>query len=135
MWHSRPIRDIHKLRASNSLRSKVYDGLSRMTQELEAANSAIAINQYDNVNQLTSTTRPLHSPATQSYDPLHRLSQQIDPAGGVTVYTYDYKDRLTTVTPTSTAPATNTMAWATPSKPSAQIPEPVPPPSMPPATC
>jgi YD repeat-containing protein len=81
-------------------RSRVYDALNRLKQDIGGANPASEITQYayDDNNNLTSTTDPLSRVTGNSYDALNRLIQVTDPASGTTQYQYDAQDNLTQVT-------------------------------------
>lgn len=78
-------------------RSRVFDALNRLAQDL-GAQGQIASFQYDNNGNLTASTNPLGHATTQTYDALNRLMQSTDPAGGVTRYGHDTGDRITQIT-------------------------------------
>lgn len=81
--------------------SRVFDQLGRLDQEKNAAQQVIADHGYDANGNLTSTIDALGYRTEQSYDPLNRLKQTIQDAGGLDVqtdYHYDALDRLTRVT-------------------------------------
>jgi YD repeat-containing protein len=84
-------------------RSRVFDALNRLQQDIGGATPATQITQFaydSNGNQL-SMTDPLNRTTTQSYDALNRLIQVNDPLSGAaapTKYEYDAQDNLTKVT-------------------------------------
>jgi len=83
-------------------RSRVYDALNRLQQDIGGATPAAQITQYAydaNGNQ-ASMTDPLSRTTTQAYDALNRLIQVTDPNTpvGLTQYAYDAQDNLTQVT-------------------------------------
>ena len=88
---------------ANSLaqtRSRVYDALNRLFQEIGAAGQTTQY-AYDNQGNVTSVDGPL--PGTvdvtvNAYDALNRLKQVTDPASGVTQYGYNGVDQLVSVT-------------------------------------
>ena len=59
-------------------RSRVYNGLNRLIQDIGAA-SQVTQYGYDNQGNLTSITDPLSHATTQAFDPLNRLVRMIDP--------------------------------------------------------
>ena len=84
-------------------RSRVYDALNRLQQDIGGATPATQISQYsyDNNGNQTGMTDPLNRSTTQSYDALNRLLQVVDPFNGAaapTKYEYDAQDNLTKVT-------------------------------------
>ncbi|MBL0125100.1 MAG: RHS repeat protein [Betaproteobacteria bacterium] len=84
-------------------RTRVYDALNRLQQDIGGATPASQITQYgyDANDLLVSTTDPLARVTTQSYDALNRLMQVVDPFNGAaapTKYEYDAQDNLTKVT-------------------------------------
>ncbi len=96
--------------ATNNLartRSRVFNTLSRLTQELGAANQSTTYS-YDNNGNLTSVTDPVNHATQYQYDPLNRLALLIDPALQNTAYGYDAQDNLTSVTD----PKTLTTSYA-----------------------
>lgn len=89
--------------ALSRTRSRAYDALNRMQQDIGGATPASQITQYAydaNGNQ-SSMTDPLARVTSQSYDALNRLMQVVDPFNGSaapTKYEYDAQDNLTKVT-------------------------------------
>ena len=84
-------------------RSRVYDALNRLQQDIGGATPAAQITQYayDSNGNPTATTDPLSRTTTQAYDALNRLIQVTDPntpTAGLTQYQYDAQDNLTQVT-------------------------------------
>ena len=82
-------------------RSKVFNALNQLLQELNAANQVVASYAYDANGNLTGTTRYTESDSHSSsygYDALNRLSQITDALNGVTDFAYDAQDQLTQVT-------------------------------------
>jgi RHS repeat-associated protein len=88
-------------------RSRVYNALNQLYQDLGAQNQTMA-HAYDGNFNLTSTTDPLTHQTTNSYDGLNRLLQVVDPASGVTKYAYDGANNLTQVTDANTNATTYT---------------------------
>src|ERR1051325_9833777 len=78
-------------------RSRVYNNLNRLFQELGALNQATEYG-YDNQGNVTSVKDPLLRVTGNQYDPLNRLKQVTDPGTGVTQYGYNGLDALTQVT-------------------------------------
>jgi YD repeat-containing protein len=78
-------------------RSRVYNGLNRLVQDIGAA-SQVTQYGYDNQGNLTSITDPLSHATIQAFDPLNRLVRMIDPNNGQTQYAYDGLDQLSVVT-------------------------------------
>ena len=82
-------------------RSKVFNALNQLLQELNAANQVVASYAYDANGNLTGTTRYTendnHS-SSYGYDALNRLSKITDALNGVTDFAYDAQDQLTQVT-------------------------------------
>ena len=96
--------------ATNNLartRSRIFNSLSLLTQELGAANQSTSYS-YDNNGNLLSTTDPVNRATQYQYDPLNRLALMIDPALQNTAYGYDAHDNLTEVTD----PKTLTTSYA-----------------------
>lgn len=83
--------------ALTQTRSRIYNALNRLAQDIGAQNQSTAY-QYDASGNLTGTTNPLSYSSANTYDALNRLIQVTDPAGGITRYAYDANDRLTQVT-------------------------------------
>ena len=77
-------------------RSRVYNALNQLYQDLGAQSQTTAY-AYDGNFNLTSTTDPLTHQTTNSYDALNRLLQVVDPANGITKYAYDGANNLTQV--------------------------------------
>ena len=85
---------------SNTLaqtRSRVYDGLNRLFQDIGAQNQTTQY-AYDNQGNVTSVTDPLTHVTGNQYDALNRLVQVTDPNLGQTRYGYNGIDQLTSVT-------------------------------------
>jgi len=85
---------------SNALaqtRSRVFDVLGRLSQEIGAANQ-ITTYGYDNNGNVLSVVDAQNRLSTNGYDPLNRLATVTDPLSGVTQYGYDANDNLTSVT-------------------------------------
>jgi len=87
-------------------RSRVYNAINRLTQEIGATNQTTQY-EYDNQGNLTKVTDPLNRITTNSYDALNRLAAMTQPQitlpGGGTVnpvvaYGYDGLDQLVQVT-------------------------------------
>jgi RHS repeat-associated protein len=78
-------------------RSRTYDALNRLQQDLGALNQTTTY-AYDNNSNLTTLTDPLNHATGNTYDALNRLTQVLDPANGITQYTYDGTNNLTQVT-------------------------------------
>jgi RHS repeat-associated protein len=84
-------------------RTRVYDALNRLKQDIGASTPATQISQYgyDNQGNGTTTTDPLSRVTTNAFDALNRLVQVTDPntpTAGITKYDYDVQDNLTKVT-------------------------------------
>lgn len=81
-------------------RTRVYDALNRLQQEIGGTTpgSQITAYGYDNNGNLTSTTDPLNRVTAQSYDALDRLVQITDPANGTTQQSFNARDQLASVT-------------------------------------
>jgi len=81
-------------------RSRVYNSLNRLIQDIGGASPATQVTQYgyDNQGNLTTIIDPLNHVTTNAYDALNRLKQVTDPALGVTQYAYNPLDQLTAVT-------------------------------------
>jgi RHS repeat-associated protein len=78
-------------------RSRVYNALNQLSQDLGAQSQTTTF-AYDGNYNLTSSTDPLTHQTTDGYDALNRLLQVLDPASGVTKYSYDGANNLTQVT-------------------------------------
>ncbi|MEX2198616.1 MAG: DUF6531 domain-containing protein [Burkholderiales bacterium] len=78
-------------------RSRVYNNLNRLFQEIGAA-AQVTQYAYDNQGNVTGITDPLSRVSANAYDALNRLRQVTDPALGVTQYTYNGLDALIGVT-------------------------------------
>jgi YD repeat-containing protein len=78
-------------------RSRVYDNLNRLAQEIGAQNQTTAY-AYDNQGNVVSVTDPLNHVTGNQYDALNRLAQVTDPNLGVTQYGYNALDQLASVT-------------------------------------
>jgi YD repeat-containing protein len=81
-------------------RSRVYDPLNRLFQDIGAQNQTTQY-AYDNQGNLTSIDGPLSGAVdvtVNAYDALNRLVRVTDPGSGVTQYAYDGLDQLSSVT-------------------------------------
>ncbi|MDY6947413.1 MAG: RHS repeat-associated core domain-containing protein [Pseudomonadota bacterium] len=88
---------------SNALtrtRTRVFDTLNRLQQEIGAAGTAAVttIYGYDNNGNQTSIVAPLGRDTAQGYDELNRLTQVTDAINGITAYGYNALDQLISVT-------------------------------------
>ncbi len=88
---------------SNALtltRTRVFDALNRLKDEIGAAGTANVTTTYgyDNNGNPTSIAAPLGRDTTQNYDELNRLSSVTDPLSGATSYGYNGLDQLISVT-------------------------------------
>lgn len=82
-------------------RSKVFNALNQLLQDLNAANEVVASYTYDANGNLTGTSRLTDTGSNNSsygYDPLNRLSAITDALNGATAFQYDSQDQLTQVT-------------------------------------
>ncbi len=88
---------------SNALaltRSRVYNSLNRLTQEIGASSQTTAYT-YDNQGNVTQIDGPLAGTTdvtVNAYDALNRLTQMTNPLSGVVGYSYNGVDQLTSVT-------------------------------------
>lgn len=78
-------------------RSRVYDALNRLYQDIGAQNQTTTY-AYDANGNLTGITDPLSHTTVQGFDALDRLIQITDPGTGQTRFAYDGLDRLVQVT-------------------------------------
>ncbi|MFZ3017857.1 MAG: hypothetical protein WA056_05315 [Gallionella sp.] len=78
-------------------RSRVFDALSRLQQDIGAVNQTTTYT-YDANGNLKTVTDPLNRQSVNTYDALNRLSQVTQPDGGVIQYAYDGLDQLSEVT-------------------------------------
>ncbi len=78
-------------------RSRVYNNLNRLFQEVGAQNQTTEY-AYDDQGNVTSVKDPLNHITSNQYDTLNRLKQVTDPNLGVTQYAYNGLDALTQVT-------------------------------------
>jgi len=78
-------------------RSRVFDALNRLAQDIGAAGQTTSYG-YDAQGNLTSVTDPLNRVTANAYDSLGRLIRVTDPGLNQTLYGYDGLDRLTRVT-------------------------------------
>jgi len=80
-------------------RSRVFNSLNRLFQELGALNQATEYG-YDSQGNVTSVKDPLNRITSNQYDALNRLKQVTSPApsSAVTQYGYNGVDALTSVT-------------------------------------
>ena len=77
-------------------RSRVYNNLNRLFQEL-GAQSQTTEYTYDDQGNVVSVKDPLNKVTANQYDALNRLKQVTDPGTGVTQYGYNGLDALTSV--------------------------------------
>ena len=83
---------------------RVFDTLSRLATELNAANSAIAAYTYDNNGNVKTQTQKFDAVTTNDaitsfdYDPLNRLTKITNALAGIAQYNYDGVDHLVSVT-------------------------------------
>ena len=81
-------------------RSRVFNSLSRLSQEIGATGQTTAYG-YDNQGNLTSVDGPLTGTVdltTKAYDALNRLIRVTDPGNGQVTYGYNGRDQLGSVT-------------------------------------
>ena len=78
-------------------RSRIYDNVNRLAQELGAQNQTTTYG-YDNQGKITTLIDPLNRATSNQYDALNRLKQVTDPNSGVTQYAYNGIDQLVSVT-------------------------------------
>jgi RHS repeat-associated protein len=78
-------------------RSRVFDGLNRLFQEIGASSQTTQY-AYDNQGNLASVTDPLNHTTSNQYDALNRLRLVTDPGLGQTQYAYNGIDQLVSVT-------------------------------------
>jgi len=78
-------------------RSRVFDALSRLQQDIGAVNQTTTYT-YDANGNLKTVTDPLNRQSVNTYDALNRLSQVTNPDGGIIRYGYDGLDQLGEVT-------------------------------------
>ncbi|PWT74635.1 MAG: hypothetical protein C5B46_03705 [Proteobacteria bacterium] len=87
-------------------RSRAYDPLNRLAQDIGAVNPATEVTRYgyDGQGNLTSVTDPLGHVTGGVYDALNRLVKVMDPAatgsgsGGATQYSYDGLNQVKQIT-------------------------------------
>lgn len=83
---------------------RVFDNLSRLATELNAASAAIATYTYDNNGNLKTQTQKFDGVTTNDaltsfdYDPLNRLTKITNALAGITQYNYNGVDHLVSVT-------------------------------------
>lgn len=77
-------------------RSRVYNSLNQLTQDIGAANQT-TIFSYDDTGNVDTVTDPLNRVTDNEFDELNRLMRVTDPALGVTEFEYDADDHLTRV--------------------------------------
>jgi RHS repeat-associated protein len=77
--------------------SAVFDGLSRMLQEI-GADSQTNTYTYDGNGNQVSLSDGLENSTAQGFDALNRLVSVIDPLTNATVFDHDEQDNLTSVT-------------------------------------
>ena len=84
-------------------KNRVFDSLSRLATELNAANTAIVSYTYDNNGNLKTQTQKYDAVTTNDgvtgydYDPLDRLTKITDALAGITQYGYNGLDHLVSV--------------------------------------
>jgi len=78
-------------------RSRVFDALGRLVQDLGAQGQASTY-AYDGNGNRTGSTDPLGHTSAGAYDSLNRLVGITDPMNGVTRLAYDIQDRVKQVT-------------------------------------
>jgi RHS repeat-associated protein len=78
-------------------KSRVYDALNRLAQDIGAYNQTTSY-EYDANGNLTKITDPNSHATGHQYDTLDRLIRSTDAMNGQTDYQYDALDRLTQVT-------------------------------------
>ncbi|MEO8486121.1 MAG: RHS repeat-associated core domain-containing protein [Betaproteobacteria bacterium] len=78
-------------------RTRVYDNLNRLAQEVGAQSQATVMTYDGNGNRLSSTD-PLNHATVSTYDALNRLLTVTDPGNGLAQYSYDSSNNLTGVT-------------------------------------
>lgn len=86
--------------ALTQIRSRVYNGLNRLTQEIGAAGQTTAYT-YDNQGNVTGIDGPLAGAvdvSTNAYDALNRLVQMTNPLSGVATYSYNGTDQISSIT-------------------------------------
>ena len=85
-------------------KNRVFDNLSRLATELNAANTVIAAYTYDNNGNLKTQTQKYDAVTTNDaitgfdYDPLNRLTKITNALAGITQYAYNGVDQLISVT-------------------------------------
>ena len=86
--------------ALSRTQSSVYNGLGQLWQQLTSSGAATqaTVYAYDTAGNQTGIQAPLARNSSNFYDPLSRLQQTTDPAGGNTSFGYDALDHLTSVT-------------------------------------
>ena len=87
------------LNALAQTRSRVYNSLNRLSQEIGAASQTTTYG-YDDQGNLTSINGPLAGTTdttSNQYDALNRLIRVTQPGGGQVNYGYDALDQLTSV--------------------------------------
>ena len=83
---------------------RVFDNLSRLATELNAANAVIAAYTYDNNGNVKTQTQKYDAVTTNDaitgfdYDPLNRLTKITNALAGITQYAYNGVDQLVSVT-------------------------------------
>ena len=78
-------------------RSRVFDTLNRLYQDIGAQNQITQLTYDDNGN-LKTAIDPLNHTTTNFYDALNRLIKIVDPNNGQTQYGYNALDQLISVT-------------------------------------
>jgi RHS repeat-associated protein len=77
--------------------SRIYDGVSRLSQDIGASGQTTAL-AYDYNDNLIGLTDPLGNSTNRAYDAQNRIAALTDALGGVTKFDYDLKGRLALVT-------------------------------------
>ncbi len=78
-------------------RSRVFNSLNRLAQELGAQNQTTQY-AYDNQGNVTSIIDPVNHATANQYDALNRLVKVTDPNLGQTQYAYNGIDQLVSIT-------------------------------------
>lgn len=86
--------------ALTQIRTRVFNTLNELQQEIGAAGTAAGTTTYgyDNNGNQTSIAAPLSRNTSQVYDQLNRMTQVTDPLAGITQYGYNALDQLISVT-------------------------------------
>lgn len=86
--------------ALHETRTRVFNTLNRLAQEIPAAGTPAVTTSYvyDNNGNQTNINAPLSRNTVQAFDELNRLTTVTDPATGITSYRYNALDQLISVT-------------------------------------